>query len=198
MLFKDRKQRHRGFTMVELLVTISFFVVITSIVLVRHATFSGNILLTNLAYDVALSIREAQVFGLSVKEFGTGSGEFDVGYGVHFDNGSNTSYILFADRGVINQKYDGSSEIVDVFNISKGNTISRFCGVLLSGIEKCSPSDISYLDISFKRPDPDASILSSITSDSYSSARITVRSSQGKERTITIGITGQIYVEPIP
>ena len=210
MVFKIKKQKQshhtprcfsrgrRGFTIVELMVTISFFVIISSVVLVRHATFSSNLLLTNLAYDIALSIREAQVFGLSVSEFGTGTGEFDVGYGIHIDSGDNISYILFADREPKNQRYDDNSEIVDVFNIHKGNTISLFCGVLSNGTEKCSPTNISYLDIVFERPNPDAIITSSITGESYSSAKIVVRSPQGKERTIIIGITGQIYVEPLP
>lgn len=212
MVFKIKKQKQshhtsrclsrgrRGFTIVELLVTISFFVIVTSTILVRHATFSGNLLLTNLAYDIALSIREAQVFGLSVSEFGTGTGEFDVGYGVHFDSGDNTSYILFADREPKDQRYndDDDSETVDVFNIHKGNTISLFCGVLSSGTEKCSSTDISHLDIVFERPNPDAIITSNIAGESYSSAKIVVRSPQGKERTIIIGITGQIYVEPLP
>src|SRR3989338_6906440 len=61
-------QPNRGFTLVELLVTLSLFVVLTTIVLFSQQKFNGSILLTNLAYDVALTIRQAQTFGVNVRE----------------------------------------------------------------------------------------------------------------------------------
>jgi len=182
-----------GFSLVELLVSVAIVTVITTVVLVKHSQFSGNILIENLAYDVALSIRQAQVFGLSVREFGVGSGTFDIGYGVHFDSGVNDSYILFADRNR-NSVYDGSQEIVEVFTLRRGNTIAQLCGVLPNRTEKCSPGGIAYLDIVFERPDPDAIIKSDVAADTYTTARITVRSPRGVERNVVVIFTGQISV----
>jgi|TARA_Y100000310_G_scaffold345866_1_gene471951 prepilin-type N-terminal cleavage/methylation domain-containing protein len=186
--------RKKGFSLVELLVSMGVLVMITTLVLISHAQFSGNILIGNLAYDIALSVRQAQVFGLSVREFGTGSSEFDIGYGVHFDTGNNASYVLFADRDKDNI-YDGSSELAELFTIGRGNTISQFCATLAAGTEKCSGSDITALDITFERPNPDAVIKSNIGADTYASAKITVRSPQGSTRSITVRSTGQISVE---
>lgn len=188
------KNYKRGFSLVELVVSVAIFLVITAVILVKHSEFSGTLLIENLAYDIALSVRKAQVFGLSVREFGVGSQEFNVGYGVHFDSASNNTYIFFADRNR-NEKYDDSSEILETFTLRKGNTISEFCGILASGTEKCSPSDISFLDVVFERPNPDAIIKSNIAGDTYASAKVTVASPQGTKWNINILTTGQISVQ---
>lgn len=190
---KIKNLKFNGFTLVELLVSVAIFVTITTVVLVRHSQFSGTILVENLAYDIALSVRKAQVFGLSIKESSTG---FNAGYGVHFDEDSNNSYIFFVDKpelvtGVGNQKYDGSSEKIETLTLKGGNTISKFCA--LSGeTQKCSPS-ITYLDIIFERPNPEAIIKSN--NDTYSSAKITISSPQGMQWNIEVTETGQISVQ---
>ncbi len=179
--------------MIELMVSAGILVVISSLVLAQHSRFSGNLLISNLAYDMALTLRQAQVYGLSVREFGTGSGEFDIGYGVHFDEATPTSYILFVDRDK-NGVYGGVTENVEIFTLRQGNTIQGFCATLSSGVEKCSGGGFTTLDIVFVRPDPDANIRSDIAGDLYESARVTVESRQGVTRTIDVVATGQISV----
>lgn len=200
-----KKQTICGFTIIELIVTVSIFSLLTTLILVNHSKFSGAILLENLAYDVALSVREAQVFGLSVKEFEVGSGQFQQGYGVHFDTSTLpiTEYVLFADRnqGIFppNGKYDPAScggsepECIEIFTIQKGNIIKEFCATTAGGVEKCSPSDIDYLDIMFVRPNPDAIIQTNLL-ESYASARIIIKEPKGREREVEVFITGQISI----
>ena len=184
------KNFKKGFTLIEMLMTLSIFAVITSTVLISHSKFSGNLLLGSLAYDVALSIRQAQVYGLSVREASVGSGIFDVGYGVHFDNNSDSSYILFADLND-NSEYDGQSEIVEVFNINNHYRISDLCGLTPNG--STCVAGVSTIDIVFKRPDPDA-IISSNTGVNHRKAEIILQSSSGEERKVSIWTTGQISV----
>lgn len=179
--------------MVELMVSAGILVIISSLVLVQHARFSGNLLISNLAYDIALTLRQAQVYGLSVREFGTGSGEFDVGYGVHFDQSSPTTYVLFVDRDK-DGRYGGAADNVEIFTLRQGNTIDGFCATLPSGSEKCANVEFTTLDIVFVRPDPDANIRSDVVGDLYESARITVKSRQGVTRAIDVVATGQISV----
>lgn len=186
-------KKNKGFSLIELVVSVAIFTIITSVVLARHSQFSGTLLLENLAYDVALSVRKAQVFGLSVREFTTGSDEFGVGYGVYFDSSSNDSYIFFADRNG-DGKYTDSTEMVETFSFRGGNFISEFCGILSNNNEKCSGSDITSLNILFERPNPEA-IINSIPTDIYSSARITVSSPQGTERSVVVSVTGQISIQ---
>ena len=191
-LIKPKAQK--GFSLVELLVSIAIFTVITSVILAKHSQFSGTLLLENLAYDIALSIRKAQVFGLSVREFTVGSSEFNVGYGIHLDSSDNESYIFLADRDR-DEAYGGITEIIETFTLRRGNFISEFCGILSNGVEKCSGSDITFLDIIFERPNPEAIIKSSISADEYTSARITVSSSQGITWNVNTVVTGQISVQ---
>lgn len=187
-------KKNKGFSLIELVVSVAIFTIITSVILVRHSNFSSKLLLENLAYDIALSIRKAQVFALSVREFTGGSGEFDIGYGVHFESSDNTSYIFFADRDK-DKAYGGSTEIVEMFTLMRGNTILEFCGTLSNGNEECSGSGITHLDIIFERPNPEAIIKSNISGNTYDSARITVSSPSGTTWSVNTVITGQISIQ---
>ncbi|MEX0917161.1 MAG: prepilin-type N-terminal cleavage/methylation domain-containing protein [Candidatus Paceibacterota bacterium] len=194
--------RKKGFSLIELLVSVAIITLITGVVLANHARFGGSVLLGDLAYEIALSMRQAQIFGISVREFGVGSGQFDVGYGIHF-NGffEGSSYVFFSDTDD-DQVYDyttdplTSDELVEVFRIGRNNMISDFCGVRPDLTTDCyADGDIDLLNISFKRPNPEATIKSDIPSVVYNSAIITVRSPQEITRTITVESTGQISVE---
>ncbi|MFA6552210.1 MAG: type II secretion system protein [Candidatus Paceibacterota bacterium] len=133
-----------GFTIVELIVSIAIFVIMTGIILVNYGQFGQKILVTNLAYDIALSIREAQVYGMSVKEsdLDANSPTFSSGYGINFIGGTPTrSYVLFADKdngGVyggtdINGLCDFTSylsECLKVYQIPLNYSIVKYCGAL--------------------------------------------------------------------
>ena len=182
----------RGLTLIELLVVITISSLISLVVLVNHARFSSSVLLGSLGYDIALSLREAQVYGLSVKQY---ANNFQVGYGVRFSGTS--SYFFFADTNA-NKVYDsGIDAVVQTFTVGRGNTIARFCGVRSTGVTECSDSGgglaIDHLDVLFFRPDPDARI-SSNNPGFYSRGKIVVTSPSGETRTVTIESTGQISV----
>ena len=194
----------QGFSVVELAVVMGIFMLLTTAILVNHGRFGSSILVGNLAYDIALSVRQAQVFGLSVKEYEAGTGEFHDGYGVHFSGADDLSYVLFADRNMPpNLRYDAGlgcgvvgDECIEKFTITGGNKIKDLCGILTGGVEKCvSTGDINYLDIIFIRPDPDAELRSNVIGDMYSSVRITIVSPRNEERDILIYVTGQISVK---
>ncbi len=188
----------RGFSLIELLVVIAIFALISGLILANHSRFNSSVLLGSLAYNIALSIREAQVYGLSVKQF---SDEFQVGYGVRFEG--EETYILFADTPNLGElpdkKYnanDGDS-IIQSYEVGRGHVIARFCGITSSGAEECSDGStavtIDHLDIVFFRPEPDAYI-SSAEPEYYSRATVVVSSPNQNSRTITIASTGQITV----
>lgn len=191
----NNKNNNRGFSIIEIVVTTGILVIITMAVLVKYPSFGGNVLVRALAYDVGLSIRQAQVFGLSVREFGAGTGLFDVGYGVHFDINDMTSYRIFADIDK-DKTFDVGDGTEKIFSIGQGFSIARICGTTVSSVEICSNvNNVSTIDITFIRPDPDAFIR--INGDAvtlYQSARIVVQSPQGKEREVTVESTGQISI----
>ena len=193
MLFKQEKAfLKRGFSLIELLISVSIFIIITSVVLAKYQGFNGGVVLTNLAYDIALSIRQAQVYGISVRESATGSSNFGLRYGIHFDSGNPTSFILFIDTNS-NDKYD-NGELIETNSIRQDNAISDFCGITSAGGNQCwKNSTVTSLDITFLRPNPDALINTNIGGN-YRSATITVSSPRGTSRTVRVENTGQISV----
>ena len=184
------RQPFLGFSLIELLVVMGIFTVISSLILANHSRFNSSVLLNSLAYDMALSVRQAQVYGLSVR--GSASG-FQVGYGIHVTQG--TSYVFFTDVNG-NKRYDaGTDAIVQTYTVGQGYQVSRFCGVKSDGASECSnaSSPISSLDIVFFRPNPDAVMYSDVGGP-YSSGTVTVASG-AQTRTIVVASTGQISVQ---
>lgn len=168
--------------------------VITSMFLVRNSQFNSSILLRSLSYEVALSIREAQVYGVGVREVSVGSNNFSAGYGVHFSSVTPTAYLLFADSD--NDRLYGTGDAaVQNFKVQNGFVISQFCATTTSGASQCSPDAISSLDITFRRPNPEPVIRTSALGYTYSGASITVSSPNGATRSVTIGAAGEIAVQ---
>lgn len=198
----------RGFTLVELLVTLSLFVVLTTIVLFSQQKFNGSILLTNLAYDVALTVRQAQSYGVNVRE--TSGGSFEKAYGVHFDTSSakNTKFLLFSDSvglgndGVYNGSWtcnSGGDECLNSYSIKRGNYISDIKVTSSDCAPDLSPCSAKELDITFLRPDPDAKFKAKKSNgggnvNNITEATIILSSASGDARNVLVNSTGQISV----
>lgn len=190
----------KGFTLVELMVTVGIFTIITGLLLARYSNFNQGIILTNLAYDVALTIRSAQSASINVKSAPgtTGySGDFSQPFGVYFAENA-TSFTSFMESNYISDtnlgRYNQGEEIATT-NITRGSKISDIC----AGTEGSCNSDISELNIIFKRPDPVAHIISVSSVNNRITpenpyAEITVQSIDGATRKIIVRSTGQISV----
>jgi hypothetical protein len=153
------------------------------VVIAGKGTYESSINLTNLAYDVALAVREAQVFGLNARAQESGGGCsvspdnssrcFEISYGVRFRktpysnefDSSSVSVILFADRNndrYYNPPVDSSDNLRDKkireYRISGTNVVGEICykQKAYSGCNTSLP--YGMLDITFRRPDTDACI----------------------------------------
>lgn len=203
------KSKKAGFTLMEMVVSITIFTLITVVVLYNHSAFSNNILVTNLAYQVALTLREAQVYGLSSvgKEDTSGITNFKVGYGVHFDTSSEDSkksFVFFSDV-TDNKKYDGDcadsnpNECVENIPITSGNKIEKICIHLIGDpdeIKSCSDvvSELQMVDVVFKRPDTEASIYVENQETPINLVEIYVTSTQKRQKKVTVLSSGQISI----
>lgn len=186
--YSAKSLRSGGFTLVELLVTITIFVILTGIVLFNQSRFNSTILLTNLAYDTALTVRQAQTYGLNIKEFNSDNVSTNfLPYGVHFDISNSNfskSFILFADLdydptiegviksdGIYNGPENSSTEpdplkcqssmgCVSRYSIKRGNIISDLCvnSKIVDDVYTDGDCGWDTLDILFQRPNPDAFI----------------------------------------
>jgi prepilin-type N-terminal cleavage/methylation domain-containing protein len=216
MLFPCRNYK-KGFTLVELLVTLSIFTILTGVVLVNQTKFNSTILLTNLAYDTALTIRQAQTFGVNIRGFNLNNNNYFVPYGVHLEkgSGSNKSFILFADLNITasNLFSDGlykagsptpdptidlnrcqpDKGCVNRYNITRGNYISDICYFVGNS---CSTS-VNSVDIVFNRPNPDAYIYTNNDiANVRQGVRITLSSADGsRTRKVEVFSNGLIQIK---
>lgn len=214
-LFKQNIKTHKfkkGFTLVELLVTISMFVIITGVVLVNSNQFDNTILLNNFAYDVALTVKQAQSYGVNVRE--SVAGAFDSYYGVYFDKraniGSNTSFALFDytplnPNGPIDLSILSGIDIKQSCSAYPDNCLQKYTmrrGIYIKNI--CSgenESTCSYYDrliVMFKRPSLSAKIFAFNGTDTpqlMNYVKINLSSPSNASSSIVITSAGQIYVK---
>jgi len=207
--FRSRKTT-TGFSLIELMVVISIFAIISSVIIYDYGKFSSNLIVTNLAYEAALAVRQAQVYGISVKKTTEGA-KFDASYGVWFSESDKQNFYLFSDK-IINKQYDElysgsnpSGELEESFGFNGSNIIKNFCVTQSSGPRICSSatSELQYLSIVFTRPDPEAKIHAFksdksevITGITYSKAEIMFIMSRGnKTARMTVTNTGQISID---
>ncbi len=167
MINKFFKNTNKGMTLIELVVVLGIFVVVSSIIVFNYGSFKSTASTQNLANDVALSIREAQSNAIGVR--GVNS-DFKYGHGIHFTEdpdtsniiaGSNKSFVLFADLnddGVYNYPNSSSSStcsenMMECEGIITINSLDNINNIYLDGVPK---NQTGMIDILFKRPNPDA------------------------------------------
>lgn len=181
-----------GFTLIELLVVSAIFMVLSSVVLSANTQFGNRVILQNLAHEMALTVREAQVYGIAVRRF-SGS-NFDVGYGMYFVpsvDENQTVYQLFGDV-VANGVYD-AGETVRTMTLASGYRIVDLCARdASSSIETCGLSEIHVL---FYRPEPDAIIRRVSGTPTDDRVRIIIESPRGTRAEVIIEASGQIAVQ---
>jgi len=147
MLKNKKFQKQSGFGLIELMVSISIVVLVTSVILARNDSYNGAILLRSQAYDIALKIREVQMQAVSV----VGQGEdYRTPLGVCFNTMTPNSYRIFADSNP-----NGECE-ADEFIGQRGNIDPRFRIDTLNLISGGSSEELKNLVILFERPNFDA------------------------------------------
>ncbi|HEY9584162.1 MAG TPA: prepilin-type N-terminal cleavage/methylation domain-containing protein [Candidatus Paceibacterota bacterium] len=219
-----------GFTIIEILTVIAILVLITAAMLSSNNFFGANLLLTNLAYDVSSTIREAQFYGLSKKnwledlttEMITQNEGFDTGYGIRFGNDNSKAFGMFYETGPSNWHCgtsnpgptnlagckSSSGEWKSEYVISGRNSILKFCAIS-DGDSDChyfdgsGTSEISYLDIIFKKSSPDSpaepdayiSTNSNVyPAGNYQRAEITFKTITNLTKTVVVNQIGQISI----
>jgi len=172
-----------GFTLIELLMVVAVITIITAFILSNQGRFNSATLLRSFAYSVALSLRQAQLYGSSVRgTMQSGLTTFNAGYGINFSVADTGHYYLFADRDnngcrsgdsyTCNGVGVAGGEDLSTFSLNSPYVISDLC-VLYAGNTLCSaacpspaplggagctPSAISALTVVFHRPNPEACI----------------------------------------
>ena len=177
---ESRLKKQSGFTLIELIVVITIFAALTSVVLFNFSGFDESIKLQNLAQQIALQIRRAQTAG--------SQGEVPVvstpvnwkpTYGIYFESQSQM-FTYFVDNdlppltdGEGNKLYDKRSVsscgvqgadtdcLAEIF-IATGQIIERLC-INAAGEEDLPLScdegtEVTNLHITYTRPSLEANI----------------------------------------
>ena len=187
-----------GFGLVELLVSISIVLVVTSIIMARHGSYNGAVLLRSQAYEVALLAREVQLSAVSA--VGDGTGDYRNVYGLYFNTASPNFYYTFRDAND-NMFFDATEQVGARNNIDSRFEIDAIRLVDGLGAELSSETTLSVI---FQRPNFDAMFYDGANSpaaSNVSAVEIDVRTkgstgdSVGAVRTVEITRTGQIIVQ---
>ena len=189
MRVSHAKNYLHGFTIIELMITITIVVLVTGLVMVQYSSFNNSVLLTDQAYLTAFDIREAQSLAVSVRGQGA---QFHGAYGLYFDMSANNKYILFQDKGSIEPaQYDTGEEVGLPYKVDPRFIIADICGTN-GGSLTCGLRSVA---ISFKRPNFDAAFYSADMA-SLESVSIKYSPQNGAiTRTVTIYKTGQVSVQ---
>ncbi len=187
-----------GFGLIELLVSVSIVVLVTSIILVRHSSYNGAVLLRSEAYELALQAREIQLSAVSVAN---SAGSFRNVFGLYFNTDSPNFYYSFKDAntGTNKNNFWNSGE-----EIGKRNNVDpRF---EIDKIRLIGPTvtEVETISVIFERPNFDARFYTAANTpvaDTVSSIEIDIRvkntngDTVGEVRTVEITKTGQITVQ---
>ncbi|OGI63316.1 hypothetical protein A2818_01215 [Candidatus Nomurabacteria bacterium RIFCSPHIGHO2_01_FULL_40_12] len=165
-----RIKKNGGMTYTEIIVVLSIFSVMTSIVLFNYGEFQAKVDIKNLASDIALKIVEAQKASLSGKlppsaqqSLITSPSTWKPSYGIYINPVSdNKSFIYFTDIDQDGNFNDPNclpnTECLDKIIITKGNSISNI-DVFYQG--DATSYGLNDLTITFSRLNSGAIIKSS-------------------------------------
>jgi len=142
----------------ELLVVCAIIVLITSAILANDSKLGGRVTLENLAYNIALTVRQAQQYGIAQQRASTNN--FTLGFGVSFALANPTSYVLFSDTITDNGVYEQGEAIApSPYTLTNGYSIVDLCVLpTVNGTQSCAANGVSRIDVVYQRPNPDAYI----------------------------------------
>lgn len=189
-----------GFSLIELLVVVAISVLLASVVLIENSRTNYPIIVTDTAYDIALLIRQAENYGVNVRQaVEHQSGYYTAGYGIHVTTNPANTLTFFVDTQN-NFTYDGSDKVITNYAFERGISILKICGVKQNGQTSCSESGSPVgFDIVFTRPNPEPVLTALIGGGVvYTKALICVSAPSTISKAVAVTITGQISVQNCP
>lgn len=191
------KQRHTGlsqlgFSLIELLITMAISTLIVSAVLIRFDAFDSVVVLKSIAYEFALTVREAQVFAVSAT--GDTSGLFEQPYGIYVEMTNPQDYIFFEDTNGNRTYNSGTDVILETYSMNGKYEWRDLCVDTTSG-QTCGLNSISMV---FQRPEFDPTINTTgpvVANPIAARVQVGIIGDGSITFTTVVGLTGQISVE---
>lgn len=195
----------RGFTTLELMVVISIFVIMTSVVLANLPKFRDQSSVSLVAQQIALVARQAQVYGNSGRAI---NGSKVQGYGLYINTtDSSISFVLFGNK-FVDENGDGKQDDNE-YTYTSDELAERFTlqgGIRISGLAWCDSTcaTMTSFVVLFRRSYPDASFYNTssgtITNQYKSCGIIRVQSVRDAnlQKDVVIWSTGHIHTKDVP
>lgn len=191
---KNRINFTPGFSLIELLVSVSIIVLVMGVVIARQDSYNGSVLLRSQAYEVALQIRDIQLSAVSA--IGS-AGQFRDVVGLYFstigDEGER--YLTFRDA-------DGDFFYTSGEEFGKANNLDKRFEINEIRLIEGSVRTVDDVSVVFERPNFDALFYTDSDEPSSASAieiDVRLKGTTGNEvsevRTVEITRTGQITVQ---
>lgn len=184
-----RQNGHTGFSLVEMMVVLTIFAIMTAVVMANFPAFQDKTALQLIAQEIATTIRQAQVYGIGTR---VETDNFP-SHGVYFDlttSDGNKSFVLYADKNNAQPGFgdEDQNSVIEKFTIRGAVKINALCKT------DCSSET---LDILFQRPYPEANFIGG----TYGGVKVEIQSTRDptNKRLIEVSNTGQISVKnPTP
>ncbi len=185
-----------GVSLMELIVVIAIITLIIIATLLNFPQVRGHILMEREAGMIALSLRQAQSYALSVKEFSSDPSfknkpcevpaRFPP-YGIHLvKNGKQVT--IFGDIDCDNIYNSGGNE-------KFGDTVELEGGIYIKSLKGYGGVDLDSSDIVYKRPDP-TTYITDQDANEYESLIITLSNNDGSIlKSITVKTSGQVSID---
>ena len=166
----------KGFTLVELLVSIVIIGILTTAVVASSPVAKQGFAIMRSSQGLAQDIRRAQIKATAMKEI---DGVSPKGYGIYLTTSASSSYILFADQDG-SYTYNGGDTLIETVNLETYVKINS----LLPG---------SPLNIVFEPPNPTVWVNNS--SSSSSTITLYLENNVSKIREIFVNSSGLITTQ---
>ncbi len=196
----------RGFTLVEIIITIIILSVVVGALLPAYNNFSDTLRLRRAAQEVALTLREAQASAIAVKGYDDDANPATPlvfkPWGVFYPlTGSDVFYTLFVDLNN-NQSYDAPNpdgpaplgEKVKFLSLINYNVrFKNLCARLRTGTVADDICTLSRIDVLYQRPNPDTILKGD--GIIYPDVEIILENTRGKTLMVVVWASGQVTVE---
>jgi len=186
-----------GFSLIELMVTVTIVTMVTGLALVRYSSFNSTVLLNSQAYEVALDVRQTQLYSLSAGSVSQSvnsnvDARFRQPYGLEFRRDNPIQYSIFQD---IDEDDQGdANEVFERMFLGTDFSIGELC---VNG-STCSENEGAFVEVIFKRPDFNAKFRTNIGGSSLTITSVSIRlvdDQNNLTRDIVIDESGYVTVE---
>lgn len=219
MFTSQELQENKGFSLVEFVVVLTIFAIMSSVAIFNYSSYRRTIEQKNVAQDIALSIRQAQLYGISAGDGVIGNDDFFNNINSYNVSSGSSLYNIVQDRSIRGVSINQDSGLITLFAdnnrdfvfkesddrvidqrsiVSSDISIDSFC---FDMVTSCGASEeAGIVDITFTRPYTDAVIAyRSNSADNsptpYSSVALVIAATDEDDMQVNINALGRISVE---